>query len=125
MAVVKNIAEEREGWEIALALWDERSRAQDRALDAVQRDRDQLDERLSEAEDRVPAYVDRALATTRRIDRFYWLTAAADVVLEQDEDQHQALFRLAARRVHATRAVPHRDRLAATRFLAAKVRPTA
>lgn len=125
MAVVKNIAEEREGWEIGLALWDERSRAQDRALGAVERDRELLDERVSDAEDRVPAYIDRALETTRRIDRFYWLTAAADVVLEQDEDQRYAFFRLAARRIHATRAVPHRDRIAATRFLAAKILPTA
>jgi len=125
MAVVRNIAEEREGWEIALALWAERSRARDRALEAVERDREQLDELTAEAEARIPAYIDRALATTRRIDRFYWLTAAADVVLEQDDHQHEALFRLGARRVHATRAVPNGERLAATRFLAAKIRPTA
>lgn len=125
LAVVRNVAEEREGWEIALALWDERVRARDRALDAVERQRDEIDERSSDIEDRIPAYIDRALATRRQIDRFFWLTAAADLVLDEDEDQHRALFRLAARRIYATRAVPPRERLTATRFFAAKILPVA
>lgn len=125
LAVVRNLAEEREGWEIALALWEERSKARDRALDAAARQREDIDEQDADAEDRLTAYLDRALATRRRLDHFFWLTAAADLVLEQDDDQHQPLFRLAARRIHATRAVPHDERLAATRFLAAKIRPAA
>lgn len=125
LAVVRNITEEREGWEIALALWEERKRAQDRALDAVARDRDALDEEVDDPDQRVAAYVDRGLATTRRLDRFFWLTATADAILDQDPSEHRPLFHLAARRIHATRAVPHLDRLAATRFLATRVVPVA
>jgi len=125
LAVVRNIAEEREGWEIALALWDERKRAHDRALDAAERARDAIDEQVDDVEPRVAAYVDRGLATTRRLDRFFWLAATADAILDQAPAEHRGLFRLAARRIHATRAVPHADRLAATRFLAARVVPVA
>lgn len=50
----------------------------------------------------------------------------ADAILDHgDPPNHAPLFRLAARRIHATFAVPHRDRLAATRFLAARLRPIA
>lgn len=125
LGCVRNVSNEREGWEIALALWDERSRARDAALDAAERQRDTLADELDSVERRVAAYVDRALATSRRIDRFFWLTAAADAVLDEDQSARHPLFRLAARRVHATHAIPHRDRLAATRFLAARVLPIA
>lgn len=125
LGVVRNITEEREGWEIALALWEERTRAHDRALDAAERARAALDEDVDDSELRVAAYVDRGLATSRRLDRFFWLTATADVILDEDPAEHHALFRLAARRIHATRAVPHPDRLAATRFLAARIVPVA
>jgi hypothetical protein len=125
LGVVRNLAEEREGWTIALALWEERKRAHDRALDAAERARERIEEEVDDTERRLATYVDRALATHRRLDRFFWLTAAADLVLDQEPAEHRSLFQLAARRIHATRAVPHRDRLAATRFLASKVVPVA
>ncbi|MBA2321462.1 MAG: hypothetical protein H0V89_09925 [Deltaproteobacteria bacterium] len=71
------------------------------------------------------AYVDRALASSRRLDRFFWLKASADVIDEGAPPAAEPLFRLAARRISATHAVPHRDRLAAMRFLAAQVLPIA
>jgi hypothetical protein len=125
LGIVRNLAEERETWELALALWEERTRARDRSLDAVERARATLDEEVEDLEARIVAYVDRALATTRRIDRFFWLGAIADVVLDEDEATHAPLYRLAARRLAATHAVPYRDRCAAMRFLAAKVLPVA
>lgn len=123
LGVTRNVAEEREGWEISLALWDERRRVRDAALDAAERARDRLDDLHGDPEDRVHAYVDRALVTTRRIDRFFWLAAVADTIEAEDPGSREPLFRLAARRVSATFAVPHRDRLAAIRFLAARVLP--
>ena len=125
LGCVRRVADEREGWEIGLSLWAERLRARDLALSAAQRERERLDEDLDDPEPRIQAYVDRALRTSRQLDRFYWLTAAADVVLDGERTQHEPLFRLAARRIHATHAVPHRDRLAATRFLAARILPIA
>jgi hypothetical protein len=125
LGCVRNVAEEREGWEIGLSLWAERTRARDLALSAAERERVRLDEDLDDPEPRIQAYVDRALRTSRQLDRFYWLTAAVDVVLDGDRTEHEPLFRLAARRIHASHTVPHRERLAATRFLAARILPIA
>ena len=125
LGCVRNVSDEREGWEISLALWAERRRAQDAALDAAERERERLDEAHDAPQDRIQAYVDRALRATRRIDRFFWLDAAADVVAVEDTSAREPLFRLAARRISATFAVPHRERLSATRFLAARILPLA
>jgi hypothetical protein len=123
LGIVRNVGDEREGWEIALALWTERSRAHDAALDVAKGQRDAIDERADATAERVVAYVDRALKASRRLDRFFWLDSIADAILDHDPPDHEPLFMLAARRIHATFAVPHPDRLAATRFLAAKLLP--
>ncbi len=125
LGIVCRIARERETWEIGLALWDERKRAGDRALDAAEGARARIDEDFEDINERIKDYVDRALATSRRIDRFFWLGAIADVVLDGEEPSRHALFCLAARRMAATHAVPYLDRQAATRFLAAKILPVA
>jgi hypothetical protein len=51
------------------------------------------------------------------------LLATSDVIREEDPGELRPLLRLAARRIHSTFAVPHEERLAATRFLFAKVLP--
>jgi hypothetical protein len=72
----------------------------------------------------VKTYLDHAFATQRRLDRYFWLTAAADTINEEpDNYAREPLFRLAARRIHSTHAVRPDDRQAAVRFLAAKVLP--
>ena len=121
LGIVRNIAEEREGWEIALALWDERKRAHDHALGAAERVRDAIDHEVDEVEGRVIAYADRALGTARRLDRFFWLGAIGDTVLNEDDDARHAMYRLAARRIASAHEVPHRERSAAIRFLAARL----
>jgi hypothetical protein len=63
------------------------------------------------------------MKAARRLDRFFWLDSIADAILDHDRPDHEPLFRLAARRIHSTFAAPHWDRLAATRFLAAQLRP--
>ncbi|MFT6142625.1 MAG: hypothetical protein ACJAZO_001668 [Myxococcota bacterium] len=118
--IVKNIAEEREGWEIAEALLRERLAARDKALGHLGHQRDDLDEEMDDTEHRVKTYVGKAMAAKRGIDRTFWLLATADVIREEAPVHQRVLLRLAARRIHATFAVPHRERLAATRFLFAK-----
>lgn len=125
LGIVRRIAEERELWALALALWEERKRARDRALDVAERAKDDIDEEADDVEVRVAAYVDRALKTARRLDRFFWLGAVADAVLDEEDAVRSPLFRLAARRIAATHAVPHKERAAAMRFLAARVLPVA
>lgn len=123
LGIAHNITTEREGWEIAMALWDARVAAGDALARHLQRQRDDIDDRGAQPVDLVKAYVDRATATPSRLDRFFWLTAAADVIADHHHIQADHLYRLAARRLAATHAVPHKDRVAAIRFLAAKARP--
>jgi hypothetical protein len=121
LGIVRNIAHEDEGWQMARELWRARLLERDRALQRLQDDADRLAED-QDPEPLVKSYVDRALATSRRGDRLFWLTAVADV-LNAEPEPHLAepLFRLAARRISATHAVDQRERLAAIRFLAANV----
>lgn len=121
LGIVRNIAHEDEGWQLAIELWRARLIERDRALQRL----DEEAERLAEDRDPEPLvkiYVDRALATPRRGDRLFWLTAVADL-LNAEIEPHLAepLFRLAARRISGTRAVELRERQAAIRFLAANV----
>ena len=71
--------------------------------------------------DLVTTFTDNALASARGIDRTFWLLATADAIADEPPPTHRHLLRLAARRIHATYAVPHDQRLAATRLLFAKV----
>jgi hypothetical protein len=119
--IVKNLTEEAEGWHIAEALLRERLAARDLALEHLSKQRENLEEDGPEPADLVKLFVDKALASARGIDRTFWLLATADVITDDEPEQHRHLLRLAARRIHATFAVPHDQRLAATRFLFAKV----
>lgn len=121
--IVRNIAQEAEGWHTAEALLRERLAARDLALKHLQRQRIDLDEDGPDPENLVKSMVDKALASKRGIDRTFWLLATADAIRDEDADQHRLLLRLAARRIHATSSVPHAQRLAATRFMFAKVIP--
>jgi hypothetical protein len=119
--IARHIAEEREGWEIALALWDARVAAGDLVAKQLNLQRSTFESKVPQPEKLTKLYIDQALQTLSRLDRFFWLTAAADLI--RDTDDPYDTFRLAARRIAATHSIKHRNRLAATRFLAAKVLP--
>jgi hypothetical protein len=119
--IARNIAEEREGWEIALALWDARVAAGDLVARQLNLQRSAFAAAVPEPEKLTKIYIDQALQSPSRLDRFFWLTAAADHI--RDTPAPYDAFRLAARRLAATHTTEHRQRVAATRFLAAKVLP--
>jgi len=121
--IVKNLAEEAEGWQIAQALLRERLSTRDQALEHLKRQHDTIEDEAPDAPDLIKAFVDKALTSIRGIDRTFWLLATADAILDGPLEDHRHLLRLAARRIHATSSVPHDRRLAATRFLSAKVVP--
>jgi len=123
--IVYNLAEEAEGWNISIALLRERLKARDLALAHLKEQQEELEEQGPETSDLLKDYLDKALASARSIDRTFWLLASADLIIDQETEEHKNLLRLAARRIHATFAVPHKQRLAATRFLFAKVIPIA
>ncbi len=60
----------------------------------------------------------------RTLDRYWWLRATADVVLEA-ADERRSLLRLAARHISATHALRPTERNAAIRLLFAKAVPIA
>lgn len=122
LGIVRNIAEEREGWEIAEALWKGRVDAQGRLARHLRAKQHQVDAAV-DPRAVTDAYLDHALTAPSRHERFFWLNATADWIRRHPADDHERLCRLAARRIHVSRAVPHRDRLAATRYLAGKLRP--
>lgn len=123
LGVVRNIANERENWEIGLALWEVRERARDAMVAELLDERDTIAEETADVEKRAVRYTDRALGAARWIDRRFWLNAAADVVLDEPEETWQPTYRLLVRRIAATHAVPHRERIAACRALAARIVP--
>ncbi len=122
-AIVENVSDENEVWALAEALWDARCRAADRIAEQLQAEASTLARTARSEEDRLLPTIDRALRETRRLQHFFWLSTAADLINATPYPAQQALFRLAARRIAATRAIPRERRAAATRFLAAKVRP--
>ncbi len=119
--IVKNLAEEREGWEIAEALLRERLAAHDTMLEHLGRQQDVLEENANDTEGLVKSYVANAIMAKRGIDRTFWLLAAADLILEEPAQDHRRLLRLAARRIGASYATPSKERQAAVRLLFAKV----
>lgn len=123
LGIVTNIAEENEAWELALALWDERVRAQDRIATLLDGDRSRIASDARTPEEHIVTCVDRALLEAHRLQHFFWLTVTADIICAAPDSEHQRLFQVAARRVAAAHAVPRDRRLAAQRFIAAKIRP--
>lgn len=119
--IARHIAEERETWEFAVALWEARVAAGDLIAKQLRLQRETLEATVIQLELLTKKYVDEALRTPSRLDMFFWLNATADII--RDTATPYNAFRLAARRIASTHSAKHHQRLAATRFLAAKVLP--
>lgn len=121
--IVKNITEEREGWEISESLLRERLMARDSMLEHLGRKQEQIEDDIDSIESLIKRYIELAMKAKRGIDRTFWLLATADVIRAEGEGYFQALLRIGARRIHAMYSVPHGERLSASRLLFAKVLP--
>lgn len=123
LGIARNVAAEREALQIAEALWEARVAAGDLVARDLRRRRSEIDAELPDPDGRIAAYVDRATGSDVRIDRLFWLHAAADLVAERDPSTHQDLFRRIARRIAANHALPPRKRNEAVRIVAQRLRP--
>jgi hypothetical protein len=123
LGIARNIAQQDEGLLISEALLRERLAARDLALATLQRQRDDCFGDRADPVARINAALDHAVDSQPLIDRLFWLHAAADIVLAQGTDQHQDLYRSAARRIHAAFALDYADRLAAVRAVARRIFP--
>ncbi len=123
LGIVRNIAQEREAEQISEAMLRARIEARDAILTPLTERQRSLTDQTAESPALLTSFVDHALATERRLDRLFWLSAAGDLIRHAPAPQQAALYRLGARRIHATFAVPYADRLRASRFLAHKALP--
>lgn len=123
LGIVRNVALQDEGVHIAEALWRARLEAGDQILVALERERAEEARAARDALDLTRRLADRSMDATSTLDRSFWLRALSDALTAESQQAHDALFEAAARRIHATYRVSHRDRLAAVRRLAAMLRP--
>lgn len=123
LGIVRNIAQEREAEQISEAMLQARLQARDALLAPLTERQRSLTAQTADLPGLLACFVDHALAAERRLDRLFWLSAAGDLIRQAPVQQQAALYRLGARRIHATFAVPYADRLRASRFLAHKALP--
>jgi hypothetical protein len=123
LGIVRNIGDEREGVAVAEAMLRARLDARDRLLAPLTLARDAERARSQDLPELLRHFVDHALAVERRIDRLFWLLAAADAINAGVNGDAAPVVQAAARRILATHRVSYRERLDAVRFLIAKVAP--
>lgn len=121
LGIVRNLDHLHESDAITEAMIRWRLEARDILLQPLVTERDQVLQRDSDAA--LPAFVDYALDSDRTIDRDFWLQAAGDLINSRPDADRRDLLRDAARRIHATFAIPTRDRSVAERVLARLVFP--
>ena len=121
LGIVANVASEREGLAIARALWDERIAARAHVFDSLVRERDLISS--SHDDTGLVCFIDKALEAERELERYFWIDAAAEVVLAHPPTGRRAVFERAARRIHTSYRVPHGRRRSTTRALAGMILP--
>ncbi len=123
LGIVKRIDMEDEGLLFAEKLWQARRDAGDMVLMRLDEQRELQEEEAPDPMDLVRRLIDLAMDTDRTLDRAFWLRATADTIEDEAAGEHRTMFLLAARRIHATHRVTKKQRNAATRHLAAMIRP--
>ncbi len=123
LGITRNVAQDREAWAIMDALWEERERARDSTLEYLWKQRDDIFTRFSRPENRVSAFVDKALACDVLPQRHFWLTIAASTISSLSPSLWEELYKRAGQRIQASYKTSYRERQAAIRYLASKVLP--
>lgn len=125
LGIVRNIAEYDEGIAIAEALLAARLELQDAALAGLQQKREHILAKHDSPVGHLCRFLDAALDTDRRLDRQFWVLAAADIIRQSASPQPRELFRLAARRILARYRVTYAERQAVLRSVARHAFPIA
>ena len=126
LGIVRNVAHERESWALADALWAERTAARDALAVQLEHQREAIVAAVSEPTVRLTAFIDAALGAQSRIDRHFWLNAAATTITTpHDPTERRTLYDRATRALATAYAVDRKVRDAALRFLAGAIIPLA
>lgn len=120
LGIVTNVARDNELCAITEELLDARLHARDRALALLVDDLDAASSLHTDPASRLSHHVDRATASSRKLDQLFWLRAAADVATDSADSRTSTAewIRFAATRIHAATHLKHRDRMDMVRFLA-------
>lgn len=126
LGVVRNVAHERESWALADALWAERTAARDTLVVHLECQRDAIVAAIAQPAERLIAFIDAALGAQCRLDRHFWLTAAATTITTpHNPAECRTLYDRATRALATAYAVDRKVRDAALRFLAGAIIPLA
>lgn len=123
LGIARNIEHMHEAVPITEALIRERRAVREHLLADLDAERDRIATTITAPDAQLRALLDQALDTDRLLDRFFWLTATADLILEQPEHRHGHLARSAARRIHACFRVSRADRHFAARLIIRRLWP--
>jgi len=121
LGIVRNIAQQDEGLRITEALVQARLEAKDYLLAPLRTALDAILRAVAEPQVVLNSLLSRIFTADRQLDRLFWLNAVAEHICSQPQAQHAQLLRTVARRIHATFAIPYRERQQAVRFLANRV----
>jgi len=122
--IIKNVVDKEEGEHVTRCMLQLRLDARDRMLKSLVDAREKVCA-TPDVASVCRACVDRALETTSPLDRIFWLDALAAVLEQKPEPERHLRFVDAARRIHATFAVPPRERQDAVRILSERLQPLA
>jgi hypothetical protein len=123
LGIAKNIAHVHEADAITLALMRDRLAVRDALLASLEQEHQHVlsDDRPAEA--KLDELISHALRADRTIDQLFWIDATGALLTQQPRDQHQAIFRRIARRIHNTFMLRPHERAAIERRLARIVWP--
>jgi len=123
LGIARNIAQEHEAIAIAIALWQARVDAGDIIARRWKAQYDLLVPKNGPPSQALDITIDAAMATDSRLQRIFWLDAAAQIITREEQTHDRILFLRAARRIASTHAANLRTRNEAIRVLAANLRP--
>lgn len=126
LGIVRNVATDNELHELTESLIRERLLARDLALSSLEEQRCTAEELHADSNERIAHHVDCAATAERNIDRVFWTSATADIIIAEAGDSIEArteLLRYACARTNLTSALPHQQRSAILRALARTVLP--
>lgn len=122
LAIVRNVADEREGRAVAEALWRRRLEVRDQVLIRLVAERDSIP---GDTREKLQAFIDRAVKADSNLQRAVWQDAIAENIRAAHPHQQKTLFEHVVRSVHAAYRITPRERANLVRDIAERIIPVA
>jgi len=125
LGIARNCAAQAEGNALTESLIRRRRAAHDAMLASLEADRELIERLVPEPDQRLDRFIDAATDSDPRLDRLFWLDAAAHLIGYGTRSRQDDRLRDASRRIYAAFDLPPRDRQDMMRHLASLVIPVA